>query len=86
MSKLFQDVAAIANSPNVNAGAGITVAVLDSGVVRSPVLPDSRVVCLDHLGQPSATTSGPHGTMCAGLIAGESVVGVGIAIYRTLAG
>lgn len=59
-------------------GEGVTVAVLDSGVATSKVLPASRVDCFDSEGRASASITNEHGTLCAALIAanGKRVKGV----------
>lgn len=79
MSHLDQlQIAKLANLRDIDGGAGVTIALLDSGVSRSPALPASRVICLNHLGKPNITTVGQHGTLCAGLLASEHATARGV--------
>ncbi|REG45533.1 subtilase family protein [Paraburkholderia sp. BL6669N2] len=61
-------------------GAGVTVAVLDSGIVRSlPVFDDIDVIEKDFTGEGVVDVDG-HGTHCAGTIFGHDVSGTRIAV------
>lgn len=60
-------------------GAGVRVAVLDSGVQTSAALPAKRVERLRADGQAPSPTADPHGTFCASLIASEKADTEGIA-------
>lgn len=60
-------------------GAGVTVAVLDSGVTSCIPLPESRLESVSDRGEPTERTSGEHGHNCACLIASEQEGALGIA-------
>ena len=75
----YFDVLDIATLWATSRGAGVRVAVLDSGVATPKSLPSARVKALDHAGKPSAQIHGSHGTSCAGLIAASSATCGGIA-------
>jgi subtilisin family serine protease len=60
-------------------GAGVMIAVLDSGVSHSSALPERRVTCLSHTGSADRATTNEHGTRCTGLIAADGPRALGVA-------
>jgi subtilisin family serine protease len=63
----------------VSRGAGVRVAVLDTGVDTSRALPEERVECVDADGGAPDPSSDAHGTFCASVIASEAKNAEGIA-------
>lgn len=60
-------------------GAGVRVAVLDTGVRISDPLPQARITAVAANGGPPVATSDPHGTYCGALIASEKPDAEGVA-------